>query len=157
MRGSLTRIAGGRLVGWASRRSLGASVYGVTDGPVDIVRRALLAVNRGDEDVFLESLDPDIEWRSNLDGLVPADVWHGREGVRAGRLSSGGRHVRTTMHGLVTKGDHVLVLGVVTSETPHRGQVSTPIHWIWTVRDGLAVRVESFRSRTAAEAAFSRR
>jgi hypothetical protein len=61
------------------------------------------------------------------------------------------------MHGLITDGEQVLVLGVVTSETPHRGRVSTPIHWIWTVRDGLAVRIESFRSRTAAEAAFSRR
>jgi ketosteroid isomerase-like protein len=130
----------------------------VADDPAEIVRRALLAINRDDEDVFLESLDPDIEWRSNLDGLVPADVWHGREGVREGRRSSGaGRHVHTTMHGLVVQDDDVLVLGVVTLETPHRGQVSTPIHWIWTVRDGLAVRVESFRSRAAAEAAFARR
>ena len=128
----------------------------MTDDPAEIVRRALLAINRDDEELFLESLDPDIEWRSNLDGLVPADVWRGREGVRKGRLL-GGRHVRTTMHGLVAQGDQVLVLGVVTLETPHRGHVSTPIHWIWTVRDGLAVRVESFRSRTAAEAAFSRR
>jgi ketosteroid isomerase-like protein len=130
----------------------------VTDDPAEIVRRALLAINRDDEDVFLESLDPDIEWHSNLDGLVPADVWHGREGVRRGRRSGGtGRHVHTTMHGLVARDEHVLVLGVVTLDTPHRGHVSTPIHWIWTVRDGLAVRVESFRSQAAAEAAFSRR
>ena len=130
----------------------------MADDPAETVRRALLAINRDDEDVFLESLHPNIEWRSNLDGLVPADVWHGRDGVRQGRHSGGsGRHVSTTMHGLVTRGEHVLVLGVVTLETPHRGHVSTPIHWIWTVRDGLAVRVESFRSRAAAEAAFARR
>jgi ketosteroid isomerase-like protein len=130
----------------------------VTDAPAEIVRRALLAVNRGDEETFLESLHPDIEWRSHLDGLLPADVWRRREGVQQGRRSSsmGGRHVRTTIHGLVERGDQVLVLGVVTSEMPHRGQASTPIYWVWTVRDGLAVRVESFRSRTAAEAAFSR-
>jgi ketosteroid isomerase-like protein len=129
----------------------------MTDDPVDVVRQALLAINRGDEQTFFDLLDPDIEWRSTLDGVLPANVWKGREGVRQGRLSSGERHVRTTMHGLVTKGEHVLVLGVVTSEIAHRGRVSTPIHWIWTVRDGLAVRVESFRSRTAAEAAFARR
>ena len=124
--------------------------------PAETVRRALLAVNRGDEDTFLDALDPAVEWRSSLDGLVPADVWHGREAVRQGRQRSSGRHVRTTLHGLVTRGEQVLVLGVVTAETPHRGATSTPIHWIWTVRDGRAVRVESFRSRTAAEAAFAR-
>jgi ketosteroid isomerase-like protein len=60
------------------------------------------------------------------------------------------------MHGLRTEGDRVLVLGVVSAESPQGGRASTPIHWIWTIRDGLAVRVESFRSRTAAEAAFTR-
>ena len=127
----------------------------MTEDPSEIVRRALLAINRHDEETFLGALHPDVEWRSSLDGLVPADVWRGREGVRAGRRA-GGRHVRTTMHGLVAEGEQVLVLGVVTLQTPHRGHVSTPVHWIWTVRDGLAVRVESFRSRTAAEAAFAR-
>ena len=118
------------------------------------MRRALLAINRGDEDAFLESLDPDIEWHSHLDGLVPADVWRGREGVREGLARRSGRHVSTTLHGIDTRGEHVLALGVVRSQAPHRGHVSTPIYWLWTVRNGLAVHVESFRSRTAAEAAF---
>jgi ketosteroid isomerase-like protein len=126
----------------------------VTEDPAELVRRALLAINNHDEELFLESLDPDIEWRSNLDGLVPAAIWRGREGVRSGRRAAG-RHVRTTMHGLDARGPHVLVLGVVTVETPHRGHVSTPVHWIWTVKNGQAVSVESFRSRTAAEAAFA--
>ena len=128
------------------------------DNPAETVRRALLAINRDDEATFLAALDPDIEWRSGLDGVMPADVWRGRERVREGRRSSdAGRHVRTTLHGLVVRGEHVLVLGVVTFERAHRGHESTPIYWIWTVRDGLAVRVESFRSRTAAEAAFEGR
>ena len=120
------------------------------------MRRALLAINRGDDDAFLGSLDPDVEWHSHLDGLLPANIWRGRDGVRQGLASTSERHLTTTMHGIETKGDHVLVLGVVTSEARHRVQVTTPIHWVWTVRDGLAVHVESFRSRTAAEAAFSR-
>ncbi len=61
----------------------------------------------------------------------------------------------TILHGITARGDLVLVLGVVRSQEPHRGQLSTPIHWLWTVRDGTAVRVESFRSRSAAEAAFA--
>ncbi len=125
--------------------------------PAETVRRALLAINRGDEDAFIESLHPDVEWRSHLDGLVPAAVWRGRDGVRKGRQAAdAGRDIRMVLHGIVTDADRVLVAGVVTSTLPHRGQVSTPIHWLWTVRDGLAVHVESFRSRTAAEAVFAR-
>ena len=130
----------------------------MTEDPAETVRRSLLAINRGDEETFLASLHPDVEWHSHVDGVLPADIWRGRERVRAGRSASGGaRHVSTTLHGMVTDGDQVLVLGVVTSQTPHRGQVSAPIYWLWTVREGLAVRVESFRSRTAAEAAFAQR
>lgn len=128
----------------------------MTEDPAEIVRRALLAINSGDEELFLDSLDPGIEWHSHLDGLLPAGDWFGRDGVRRGRAVAG-RHVRTTMHGLDVRGEHVLVLGVVTLELSQFGRSSTPIHWIWTVRDGLAVQVESFRSRTAAEAALSRR
>jgi ketosteroid isomerase-like protein len=127
----------------------------VTEDPAEIVRRALLAINSGDEEVFLDSLHPQVEWHSHLDGLVPAGDWRGREGVRMGRAAAG-RHVRTTMHGLDVRGEHVLVLGVVTLEASQFERTSTPIHWVWTVRGGLAVRVESFRSRTAAEAALAR-
>lgn len=128
----------------------------MSEEPEEIVRRALLAINSGDEELFLESLDPQIEWHSHLDGLLPAGDWRGREGVRMGRAAAG-RHVRTTMHGLDVRGDRVLVLGVVTMEPSQFGRSSTPIHWVWTVKDGLAVRVDSFRSRTAAEAALARR
>lgn len=86
---------------------------------------------------------------------MPADVWRGRDGVRQGLASRAGRHVSTTLHGIATEGDRVLALGVVRSETPHRAHASTPIYWLWTVENGLAVRVESFRSRSAAEAAFA--
>ena len=128
----------------------------MTEDPAEIVRRALLAINSGDEELFLESLDTNVEWNSHLDGLLPAGDWRGREGVRMGRAAAG-RHIRTTMHGLDVQGDRVMVLGVVTLEETQFGRSSTPIHWVWTIRDGLAVRVESFRSRTAAEAALARR
>ena len=125
----------------------------------DVVREALLAINRDDEEGFLAKLAEDIEWRSNIVGLVPADVWRGRDAVREARslAAAEGRHVRTTLQRMEHAGDEVLVLGVVTSETPHRGQVMLPVAWIWTVRDGLVRRIESFRSRTAAESAFASR
>ena len=123
----------------------------------DVVRAAFLAINRGDEEDFLDHLAVDVEWRSGTDGLVPASVWHGRDAVRRGReqAESSGRHVHTTLQELRCEDGHVLVLGVVTSETPHRGRMMLPLAWIWTVRDGQATRVESFAGRQRALSVWS--
>ena len=125
----------------------------MAEGPnADTVRAAFLAINREDEEGFLELLDEDVVWHSQASGLVPARVWRGRDGVRQGRrqAEANGRHVHTTLQEMQTAGDDVLVLGVVTSETPHRGRVMLPLAWIWTVHDGLVVRIESFRGRQSA-------
>ncbi len=129
-----------------------------TRGP-ETVRRAFLAINNHDEETFLAVLHPEIEWHSRTRGLVGVDVWRGRDAVAQGRRAAGegGRDVRTTLQEIRTHGDDVLVLGTVTAETPHRGRVTLPAAWIWTVRDGLAVRVESFPSRSAGLMAWARR
>jgi len=129
-----------------------------TRGP-ETVRTAFLAINNDDEDTFLGVLHPDVEWHSRTVGVLGADVWRGRDAVARGRVaaSEGGRHVRTTLQEIRAHGDDVLVLGTVTAETPHRGRVSLPAAWIWTVRDGLAVRVESFPSRSAGLMAWANR
>ena len=125
----------------------------------DIVREAFLAINRGDDESFLALLDEDVEWHSRTVGLVPASIWHGRDAVRRGRIEAeaGGRHIVTTLQELRTAGDDVLVLGVVTSEQPHRGRTMLPLAWIWTVRDGRVTRVESFTGRQSALSAWGAR
>ena len=125
----------------------------------DIVREAFLAINRGDEETFLALLDPGIEWRSPTTGIVPASVLRGRDAVREGRhaAEADGRHVVTTLQELRTAGDDVLVLGVVTSETPHRGRMMLPLAWIWTVRNGRVTHVESFTGRQSALSAWAAR
>lgn len=131
----------------------------VSNDNADTVRSAFLAINRGDDDAFLDVLAEDVQWHSHAVGLVPASVWHGREAVRRGRVEveAGGRHVRTTLQELRTSGDDVLVIGVVTSETPHRGRMMLPLAWIWSLRDGRVTRVESFTSRQKALAAWAAR
>jgi ketosteroid isomerase-like protein len=131
----------------------------VGQGNADLVREAFLAINRGDDESFLELLDEDVVWRSAAAGLVPATSLHGREAVRTGRreTESGGRHVHTTLQELRTAGPNVLVFGVVTTETPHRGRMMLPMSWIWTLHDGRAIHVESFTSRHAALAAWAAR
>ena len=123
----------------------------------DLVRSAFLAINNGDEDAFLDALADDVEWRSPTVGIVPANVWIGRDAVRRGRwqVEGEGRYVHTTLQELRTAGDAVLVLGVVTSQTAHRGRVMLPMAWIWRVRDGRATHVESFPNRQAALAAWN--
>ena len=125
----------------------------------DIVREAFLAINRGDEETFLALLDDDVEWHSATSGLVPASVWRGRDAVRRGRheADADGRHVATILQEMRTAGDDVLVLGVVTSETPHRGRVMLPLAWIWTVRDARVRRVQSFTGRQSALSAWAAR
>ena len=124
----------------------------------DVVRAAFLAINRGDEEAFLELLAPSVEWHSGTSGIVPASIWRGREAVREGRnqAEAAGRHVHTTLQELLCAGDHVLVLGVVTSETPHRGRMMLPLAWIWTVRRGHVTRIESFPGRQRALTAWAK-
>jgi ketosteroid isomerase-like protein len=131
----------------------------MTEDNADLVREAFLAINRGDDEAFLELLDDDVEWRSAAAGIVPATSLAGREAVRTGRreTEAGGRHVHTTLQEMQTSGSEVLVFGVVTTETPHRGRMMLPMSWIWTLRGGRAIRVESFTSRHAALAAWAAR
>ena len=127
------------------------------DAVAEVVRSAFLAINNGDEEAFLETLAEDVEWRSRTVGIVPADVLIGREAVRRGRAQAEreGRYVHTTLQEIRTQGDAVLVLGVVTAESQHRGRVMLPMAWIWRVRDGKATRVESYPSRQAALSVWS--
>ncbi len=122
----------------------------------ELVRSAFLAINNGDEEAFLETLADDVEWRSPTIGILPANVWIGRDAVRRGReeVEGGGRHVRTTLQEIRTAGDAALVFGVVTQERAQRGRVMLPMAWIWRIRGGRATYVESFPSRRAALAAW---
>jgi ketosteroid isomerase-like protein len=130
-----------------------------SDGNADVVRAAFLAINRGDEDAFFGLLDEHVEWHSATAGLVPPSIWRGREEVMRGRheAEAEGRHVHTTLQELRTNGDDVLALGVVTSETPHRGRMMLPLAWIWSVHNGRVTRVTSFAGRQSALAAWAAR
>ena len=118
----------------------------------DVVREAFLAINRGDEETFLALLADDIEWISAAAGIVPPDVWRGRDAVREGRrlAREEGRHVHTTLQEIRTEDERALVFGIVTSELERRGHVTLPMAWVWRVDDGIVTSVESFTSRGAA-------
>jgi len=122
------------------------------DETVEVVRSAFLAINRGDDDAFLDVLHHDVEWDSAADGIVAARRLRGRDAVRASRRDAAaeGRHVRTTLQEIEADGDRVLVFGVVTTDVEHRGRLTLPMAWIWSFADGSVRRVESFTNRSAA-------
>ena len=98
-------------------------------------------------------LAEDIEWISAASGILPADVWRGRDAVREGRRRSlqEGRHVHTTLQEIRSDGDRALVLGIVTSDDArHHRSVTLPMSWIVRVRGGRIVAIRSFTGRAEA-------
>ena len=122
----------------------------------EVVRNAILALNREDEEAFLDALDERIQWISAAAGLVPRSVWRGRDAVREGRrqAAADGSHIHTTLQEIRVAGERALVHGVVTSDGP-RGRLTLPITWVWQVRGGKVIYVESFTNRSAAERAWA--
>ena len=90
---------------------------------------------------------------SAASGILPADVWRGRDAVRAGRRQSlqEGRHVHTTLQEIRSDGDRALVLGIVTSEDDrHRRAVTLPMSWIVRVRGERIAAIRSYTGRAEA-------
>ncbi|HEX2084241.1 MAG TPA: nuclear transport factor 2 family protein [Solirubrobacteraceae bacterium] len=116
-----------------------------------------LAINRADEEAFLDLLADDVEWVSAASGILPPDVWRGREAVREGRRRAAqeGRHVHTTLQEIRTSEHRALVRGVVTSDFAERHRAITlPMSWIVQVRDGRVAAIRSFTNRAAARLAW---
>jgi len=106
------------------------------------------ALRRGDFETAAGLLDPDVRWQ----GLREGWVCHGREKVLDTFRS--GRERRREIDALefIRGGDQV-VLG---ARGPNVGPVEEPLGQIFnvfTLRDGLIVRIDDYRGRTEALAA----
>jgi ketosteroid isomerase-like protein len=115
---------------------------------VDIVRAAILAQNAGDDETLLAAIDSAVEWHTEGVAGPEAPPVLGREALRS-MLQDARREVgevRVTMHEIQEAGDAVLVIGTVSTGNGMR----MPRAWIWQLRDGLAVRVESYLGRDQA-------
>jgi ketosteroid isomerase-like protein len=94
---------------------------------------------------------------SAASGILPADVWHGRDAVREGRRRSlqEGRHVHTTLQEIRTDRDRALVLGIVSSDFEHKRVVTLPMSWIVRVRGGRIAAIRSYTGRAEALARWA--
>ena len=120
---------------------------------VERVREGYEAFNRGDLDVAVGDMDPDIEWHVMGD-LPEGETYRGHEGVR--RFWETWQEAFEDFHvepeELIDAGDKVVVVIKVSGRGRGSGaQVETPsFPQVWTLRDGRPVRVEMYRSRSEA-------
>ena len=126
---------------------------GVSQENVEFVRRGLEAFNRGEwTEVFEGWFHPDIEW-SDPPGFPGAGVHRGRAAVEA-RF----RELEEMLEGFSVQPEEFFDGGddvVCFVRTGGRGRtsgidVSRPVAWILTVRDGLIVEVVGYEDRAAA-------
>lgn len=123
---------------------------------VDIVREAYDAVNRGDLDMAVSCIAPDMEYVAS--GAVPGatGVFMGPEGVKefiAG-LYEEFDEPRADVSELLDAGDQVVVSATARGRGKLSGVETTWDTWqLWTVRDGKLVRGQGFTSREEALAA----
>jgi ketosteroid isomerase-like protein len=123
---------------------------------VELVRRIVEALNRGDLDRMLAHMHPDFEW-TPLEASPIARVYRGHEQVRhyVQDWLSTFESVRLEFEDPTEVGDRVV--GVVNGRARHRGsglELDNRFCQVWTVRDGIAVAMEEHPTREQALAAL---
>jgi ketosteroid isomerase-like protein len=120
---------------------------------VERVREGYAAFNRGDLDAAIEGLHPNIEWIA-WDILPDGSTAQGREAVR-----SFFKTWREAFDDITVEAEEVIDAGdqvVVVTRVRGRGRysaadvVAPTVPWVWTIRDGQAVRMEMFANKEEA-------
>ena len=118
---------------------------------VVMLRDAYDAFNGGDFDAVLEKLHPDIEWHrvAEVEGIV-----HGRDAVGEFLRPDIFEQQKASIVGITTHGDRLLVHAKFRGSFAGSGIELEQDGWqLWTIRDGLAAKLEVFLDRDKAVAA----
>jgi ketosteroid isomerase-like protein len=133
----------------------------VSQANVDVTRRGYEAFAEGGEFAF-EFLDPEIEWLGPRGFPDLAEPHYGHDGVRRymEKLSEVFEEYRMVPEEFIDAGtDQVLVFAREGGRGKGSGaEVQThPTAHLWTIRDGKAVRMQSYWERSDALEAVGRR
>ena len=115
-------------------------------GDVEVVRRIYRAWGRGAADEARELLDPDIEWVNPPDAVEPGT----RRGiddftVALAMVSDTFHRPKLEIEDVLDTGEHVVVIGVLRGQGHSSGiSVERRQGYVWTIRDGKAVRFAWF-------------
>jgi uncharacterized protein len=119
----------------------------MSEQPAESIVSSYEALNRGEIEETIAILAPDVVWRESAQ-LPGAGELRGREAVRAflADFLDSWERFEQTVERTVTSGDRIAI--VIRARTVGRGsgaEVETRYAHVWTVRDGLGVRVDAYR------------
>jgi ketosteroid isomerase-like protein len=119
---------------------------------VELLKSAYEALNRGDTEAALEVLEPGAEWCEHST-LPEAGTYHGREAIARflERFLESWHEFRQEVERIVVGGDRVALL--LHSFAVGKGsgvEVESRYAHVWTMRNGRAVRVDTYDDLTAA-------
>jgi ketosteroid isomerase-like protein len=120
---------------------------------VEIVRAIHSAIERGDFEAVLDHLDEDAHFLGTNDVSAGEAGWQGREGVRQGmtRFLAAWEDYRLEAREITDCGEQVYVEGWQTARGRGSGvEISEPLYLLWTIRDGKASSLLTFRDRAEA-------
>jgi ketosteroid isomerase-like protein len=146
-----------------TRRRVPEYWIGMSQENVEIVRRVYEAVAQGDADTVLASYEPQVVWefsRSPFRDLLRRETYQGHSGLRSfmrERSEEAWKDIEDQLEELIDAGEQVV--SVVT--TRGRGlasgaEVALTHAGVWTIREGLIVRVAWMHTREEALAALGR-
>ena len=119
---------------------------------VDLLKRGIEAFNRGDMDGMLAALDPDLEFVTA--GLFPgvAPVYRGHDGWRAFWEDFRGtwESLSVETNDVVDAGDRIVLLMTFDARGRNGLEVHRKFANVWTIRDGLGVKLQSYGEWSAA-------
>jgi ketosteroid isomerase-like protein len=107
---------------------------------LDVARRGIDALNRGDINALLEVMHPDVELRPSLVGGIEQTVFRGRAGYRKWfeQQSETYDYVTFEPHDFRATGDHVVIVYTTRVRAKRSGiEFESPGATVLTLHDGL--------------------
>jgi uncharacterized protein len=120
---------------------------------VAFVRGIYEDFGRGDIPAVLGALDPEVEWIESDQECMPQRGTHKGPDAMAekvlGMIPATFDDFAVVPLAFHDAGDVVVVEGRATGTTKAGGKLDAPVAWVWTVRDGRAVRTVNYHDTDA--------